>query len=210
MYTPEHFRESRPGVLHAFIGRHPLGLLLAPTTAVLTADAIPMQLVAGADGQAQLRGHLARANPLWRALPAGTSVLVVFTGAVHYVSPAWYVSKQQGGRVVPTWNYAQVQARGPIRFIEDAPWLAAQIESLTDEHERSRPDRWRVSDAPADYLAGMLRGIVGFEIDIEALEGKFKASQNRSAADRAGVRRGLAASGVGTADLEELCREPEG
>jgi transcriptional regulator len=224
MYNPAHFRETRPEVLRAFIARHPLGVLIAHGSDGLSADAVPMQLLAERDAPAAdppggdapagapgtpgvLRGHIARANPLWRTLAPGASVLTLFHGAVHYVSPSWYPSKREHGRVVPTWNYALVQARGAIRFFEDPRWLGALVESLTDTHEHLRAARWRVTDAPPDYLDGMLRGIVGFEITLSAIEGKFKASQNRSSADRDGVRSGLRAEGVSPADLEELCRD---
>jgi transcriptional regulator len=195
-------------VLHAFITRHPLGTLIAHGPDGLTAELAPMQLIAHGEGAGLLRGHLARANPFWRALQPGTSVLTLFRGAAHYVSPSWYAAKREHGRVVPTWNYALVQVRGTIRFIQDPQWLAALVAALTDEHERTRAAPWRVSDAPPDYVAGMLRGIVGFEIEIGAIEGKFKSSQNRSAADRAGVRAGLTAAGLTAPDIEELCREP--
>lgn len=208
MYTPEHFSELRPEVLRALLARHPLGLLIAQNAAGLTAEHIPMQIAARADGAQVLRGHVARANALWRTLPAQAPVLAVFTGACHYISPTWYVSKQESGKVVPTWNYATVHARGSIRFIEDAAWLASLVESLTDEQEGARAPRWHVADAPADYIAAMLRGIVGFEIELQALDGKFKASQNRSAADRLGVAQGLRAQGLSAEDIAELCREP--
>lgn len=208
MYIPEHFSETRPEVLRDLLARHPLGLLIAQTTAGLTAEHIPMQWTARADGAQVLHGHVARANALWRTLPAQAPVLAVFTGARQYISPNWYVSKQESGKVVPTWNYATVHARGHIRFIEDADWLAGLVESLTDQQEGARAPRWHVADAPPEYIAAMLRGIVGFEIELQALEGKFKASQNRSAADRVGVAQGLRAQGLSAEDIAELCREP--
>jgi transcriptional regulator len=134
-------------------------------------------------------------------------VLALFRGAGHYISPSWYAAKREHGRVVPTWNYALVQARGTIRFFEDPQWLGALVEALTDEQERGSATPWRVADAPAEYLASMLSAIVGFEIELSSIEGKFKASQNRSSADRAGVRAGLSAAGVSAADLDELCRD---
>ena len=149
----------------------------------------------------------ARAGPR-AAFQKNAPVLAVFTGARHYISPTWYVSKQESGKVVPTWNYATVHARGRIRFVEDAAWLASLVESLTNEQEGARVPRWHVADAPPDYIAAMLRGIVGFEIELQALEGKFKASQNRSAADRLGVAQGLRAQGLSAEDIAELCREP--
>jgi transcriptional regulator len=207
MYNPSHFRETRPAVLRAFIARHPLGTLIAQGPDGLTVELAPMQLIGQDAAPGRLRGHLARTNPLWRALPPGAPVLTLFRGAVHYVSPSWYPAKREHGRVVPTWNYAVVQARGTIHFVEDPQWLGALVEALTDEHEHARAAPWHVGDAPADYVAGMLRAIVGFEIEISSIEGKFKASQNRSAADRAGVREGLRAAGLPAADIEELCRD---
>ena len=135
-----------------------------------------------------LQGHVARANPLWRSVAEGAEVLVVFRGADAYISPSSYPSKRTDGKVVPTWNYSVVHARGTIRFFDDEARLHALVSNLTDRFERDRPEPWAVSDAPADYVRAMLRAIVGFEIEITELVGKFKASQNRSAEDRAGVR----------------------
>jgi transcriptional regulator len=194
LYVPEHFRETRIEVLRALIARYPLGALVAVTSEGITANHIPMQLLPAADGPALLRGHIARANPLWRLLQNDAPVLAVFIGPDHYVSPTWYPSKREHGKAVPTWNYATVHIRGQIRFIEDGGWLRSLVESLTDEHERGIPNRWRISDAPPDFIDGMVRAIVGFEIRVSAIEGKVKASQNRSAADRAGVAEALRAA----------------
>ena len=154
MYNPSHFRETRPAVLRAFIARHPLGTLIAQGPDGLTVELAPMQLIGQDAAPGRLRGHLARTNPLWRALPPGAPVLTLFRGAVHYVSPSWYPAKREHGRVVPTWNYAVVQARGTIHFVEDPQWLGALVEALTDEHEHARAAPWHVGDAPADYVAG--------------------------------------------------------
>ena len=144
MYVPAHFRETRPEVLHEFMRRHPLATLVARTATGVDANHIPMEL-AFVDGLPRLRGHVARANPLWReALPA-EPVLAIFTGADGYVTPSWYPSKREHGKVVPTWNYAAVHARGPIRFVDDAAWLRALVGSLTDAHERSRAAPWQVA-----------------------------------------------------------------
>ena len=208
MYVPEHFRETRIEVLRAFVARHPFGTLVAVTAEGITANHIPMQLRSGSDdGPGLLRGHIARANPLWRGLPADAPVLAIFIGPDHYVSPSWYPSKREHGRAVPTWNYATVHVQGHIRFIDDADWLHNLVESLTDEHERDNIHRWRITDAPADYIAGMVRAIVGFEIQVSAIEGKFKGSQNRSAADRAGVAEALRAAGLPPADVAQLAPE---
>lgn len=208
MYVPEHFREARVEVLSALIARYPLGTLVAVTSEGITANHIPMQLLPAADGPGLLRGHIARANPLWRLLENGSPVLAVFIGPDHYVSPTWYPSKREHGKAVPTWNYAAVHVRGLIRFIEDAGWLRSLVESLTDEHERGIVNRWRITDAPPEFIDGMVRAIVGFEIRVSSIEGKVKASQNRSAADRAGVAEALRAAGLSPEDVAQLARDP--
>jgi transcriptional regulator len=203
VYVPEHFRETRIDVLRAFVERYPLGTLVANTAQGIDANHIPMQWLPAPDGgPGLLRGHIARANSLWRELPAGAPVLAIFIGPDQYVSPSWYPSKREHGRAVPTWNYATVHIQGLIRFIEDASWLRGQIESLTDDHERERIHRWRISDAPEDYIAGMVRAIVGFEIPVSSIVAKFKGSQNRSAADRAGVAEALRAAGLPPQDVQ--------
>jgi transcriptional regulator len=209
MYVPEHFRETRFEVLRAFIEQHSMGTLIAVTSEGISANHIPMQLLSDAGGPATLRGHIARANPLWRLLQTGASVLAIFIGPDHYVSPGWYPSKREHGKVVPTWNYATVHVRGTIRFIEDPAWLRSLVESLTDQHERTRVDRWRITDAPADYLQGMLRAIVGFEIQVSGIEGKFKGSQNRPAADRAAVAEALRAAGLSVDAVAQLAPQPD-
>jgi transcriptional regulator len=209
VYVPEHFRESRSEVLQAFVERHPLATLVATTAQGLTANHIPLraQLLAGGGGE--LRGHIARANPLWRELAPGAPVLAVFTGADSYISPGYYPSKRQHGKVVPTWNYAAVHVHGTIRFVEHAAWLLDFVSSLTDVHEAQRPQRWRVSDAPADYIEGMLRAIVGLEITVTSVVGKFKSSQNRPPADRAAVNAALRAAGRSAEEIAELAPAPD-
>jgi transcriptional regulator len=192
MYLPAHFQEGRPEVLQALVERHPFGTLVTNGPEGLVADTLPFILdPGGAQGLGVLRGHVARANPVWRETRLELPVLVLFQGEQGYVSPSWYPSKQEHGKAVPTWNYATVQARGMLRTIDDADWLRAFVTRLTDRHEAGRPARWAVSDAPADYLQSMLRAIVGIEIELTALTGKWKLSQNRSAADRAGVVQAL-------------------
>jgi len=204
MYVPEKFRETRIELLQEFVARHPLATLVANGPEGLTANHIPMLAQLDADGRGKLRGHIARANTLWRELPAGAPVLVIFSGAEHYISPNWYPSKREHGKAVPTWNYATVHMHGEIRFIDDVKWLREFVGSLTDVHEAGRPDRWHVGDAPADYLASMLRAIVGFEIAVSRTLGKFKGSQNRSAADRTGARAALTADGLAPEVIGEL------
>lgn len=198
MYLPKHFEETRTEVLHGLIRTHPLGLLVTHGAQGLAADPLPWLLDAGDGPQGSLRGHVARANPVWREA-AGSEVLVVFQGAQAYVSPGWYPAKAEHGKVVPTWNYAMVQARGRLRAVEDAAWLHALVTRLTDTHEAAMPRPWRVDDAPPDYIGKMLGAIVGLEIEITGLAGKWKVSQNRSAADRDGVAQGLDARGDASA-----------
>ena len=201
MYLPAHFKESRPEVLHSLLRTHPLGLLVTQNNAQdsngLQADAIPFMLDPERGEFGTLVAHVARANPLWREARTDVESLVVFQGPQAYVSPAWYPSKQETGKVVPTWNYVMVEARGRLRVIDDAAWVHALVTRLTDHHEAARTDAprtpWKVTDAPDDYIASMQRAIVGIEIELTALNGKWKVSQNRSTADRAGVAAGLAA-----------------
>jgi transcriptional regulator len=196
MYNPEHFRETRQDVLHALIDAHPLSTLVTQRTGGMTADHLPLLRATLDDGTQVLRGHVARANPVHRELASGASVLVIFSGPQAYITPSWYPSKQEHGRVVPTWNYSVVHVHGRIRFIDDARWLHDLVARLTDRHESPRPAPWQVSDAPDDYIERMLSAIVGLEIHVETIEGKFKQSQNRDARDRAGVATGLALDAV--------------
>jgi transcriptional regulator len=207
MYLPGHFREDRLEAQFAFIERHPLGTLIANVDGRLEANHVPMLLSRTRGARGTLAGHVARANSLWRTVGEGAEVLVVFAGADAYVSPSSYPSKKTDGRVVPTWNYAVVHARGRIRFFDDRERLLAIVSGLTDRHESGRAEPWKVTDAPAAYVDSMLKAIVGFEIEVVELTGKFKASQNRSEADRAGVREALAET-RGETGLDEVVREP--
>jgi transcriptional regulator len=204
MYVPEHFRESRVEVLQALMEQHPLATVVAATSEGLTANHIPLETRLTADGRGMLRGHIARANSLWRQLPADAPVLAIFTAADAYISPNWYPSKREHGKTVPTWNYAAVHVNGTIRFIEDREWLRNFVGVLTDVHEHGSPRPWHVEDAPADYIEGMLRAIVGFEIEVGSVIGKFKGSQNRSGEDRAGVRTALRSAGRTASEVTEL------
>jgi transcriptional regulator len=182
MYIPDHFREDRPQVLHAAMREIGFATLV---TDGLNANHLPMLLTDGV-----LSGHVARANPVWKA-GEGTA-LAIFLGAHAYVSPNWYPSKAETGKAVPTWNYITVHAKGPIRWIQDPDWLRAHVTALSVQHEAPRPEPWAVGDAPAGYIDGLVRAIVGFELTIETLEGKYKLSQNRNEADRAAVREAFA------------------
>ena len=201
MYLPSHFEETRSEALHALVRDHPLGTLITQDRrGALQADAIPFVLDASAGGPGVLSGHVARANPLWRETRDDVDALVVFHGAQGYVSPGWYPSKALHGKAVPTWNYIVVQARGRLRAIDDREWLRAFVTRLTERHEARQATPWHVSDAPADYLETMLGAIVGIEIALTSLVGKWKTSQNRDAADRAGVVAGLNALALRDAD----------
>jgi len=193
MYLPPHFAESRPHVLRGFIAAQPLGLLVTLNRAGgIDANSVPFFLDAADDAApGVLRAHVARANPLWKEARDDVDALVVFQGPHGYVSPGWYPSKAEHGKVVPTWNYIMVQARGRLRAVDDKDWLRAFVTRLTDHHEGGRATPWAVTDAPADFIEATLGAIVGIEIVLSSLVGKWKVSQNRSAADRAGVVDGL-------------------
>lgn len=199
MYLPKHFEQPDPAALIALMRERPLATLVIAAPDGPTADLIPLEYVADAGPHGTLRGHVARANPLWKQ--AGAQALAVFTGPEAYISPGWYPSKREHGKVVPTWNYTMVQARGTLRVHDDAPWLRALVGRLTDRHEATQPAPWTVGDAPDDYVQQMLRAIVGIEIELASLVGKWKVSQNRSAADREGVAQGLAAADPASAAL---------
>ena len=189
MYQPTHFQQTDPEQLTALMQAHPLATLVRVQDGVLTADHVPM-IYEPDTGAGTLRGHIARANPLWRH---GGPVMAVFQGVQAYVSPSWYPSKAATHKVVPTWNYQVVHAHGTLRAVEDRDWLHALVSRLTGRHEGGRTVPWGVDDAPADFVEQLLRAIVGIEISVMRLEGKWKLSQNRSAEDRAGTADGLAA-----------------
>ncbi|MDP1900946.1 MAG: FMN-binding negative transcriptional regulator [Rubrivivax sp.] len=190
MYLPAHFEPPDTGALHALMREHPLAALVTSGADGLTADHVPFELDGAAGAPGRLLGHVARANPLWRQA-SGTPVLAIFSGPQAYISPSWYPSKALTHKVVPTWNYAVVHAHGRLRAVDDTPWLQALVQRLTRHHEAAQTVPWAVSDAPEDYVQQMLRAIVGIEIEITRLVGKFKLSQNRSEADRRGVAAGL-------------------
>jgi transcriptional regulator len=193
MHKPRHFEEPRLEVLHGILRDHSFATLVTALPDGPLIDHIPMVLDAARGAHGTLRGHVARANPLVRALSEqdGAPATAIFMAAQHYISPSWYPGKRTDPRVVPTWNYVVVHAEGTLRLVDDAKWVLNMVNDLTDQHEAGRPGRWRMSDAPADYLDKMARAIVGVELVITQLAGKVKASQNRSAEDRAGVVRGL-------------------
>ena len=187
MYTPSHFDETRLDALHALIEAHPLGTLVTHGAAGLEANHIPFEIAAPTPDApfGTLRAHVARANPLWRQ--AGAGVLVVFQGPSAYVSPSLYLEKPVSGKVVPTYNYAVVHAHGALRAVEDPAWLLALLERITAQHEAARAAPWAVADAPPAFIETLLEAIVGIEVPLERLQGKWKLSQNRPRADRAAV-----------------------
>ncbi|MER9896300.1 FMN-binding negative transcriptional regulator [Mesorhizobium sp. M0119] len=208
MYQPPHFQETRQDVLHGLIRAHPLGLLVSNGAEGPVANAIPFLLDADVPPNGRLRAHLAKANPQWRLLADNplAPVLVVFQGADAYVTPSWYETKRETGKVVPTWNYAIVQVRGIVTVIEDQDWLAEQISDLTMSQEGDRSAPWAVTDAPAPFIQSQIKGIVGLEIAITEISGKWKVSQNRPAADRVGVAEGLESETANSADMVQLVR----
>ncbi len=195
MYQPPHFREDRLEVQHGLIRSHPLGLLVTAGPGGLMANPIPFLVYPDGSEFGTLRAHVARGNPQWRELGVVEECLVVFQGPHSYVSPSWYATKQETGKVVPTWNYVTVHAWGRPRVIEDAGWLRRQLDDLTASQENHRAPPWAVGDAPEPFIASQMKGIVGVEIPITRIEGKWKVSQNRAQADRAGVVAGLTAEG---------------
>ncbi|HWT09159.1 MAG TPA: FMN-binding negative transcriptional regulator [Roseomonas sp.] len=196
MYNPPAFREDRPEMLGEIIRAARLALLVSAAADGGAPDAthLPMTFVPDEGPHGTLVGHVAKANPHWRGLAAAGAARAIFTGPEGYVSPSWYPSKQDHGRVVPTWNYVAVHAIGPVEIVEDPARLHAIVSRLTDRHEGPRADPWAVTDAPDDFVAAQLKGIVGVVLRVETLIGKRKLSQNRAEPDRAGVLAGLSAS----------------
>ncbi|WP_338921214.1 FMN-binding negative transcriptional regulator [Pseudomonas silesiensis] len=194
MYTPSNFAINDLHDLQQQILGTRLAVLVTHGEQGLQASHLPLLLRPDQGPNGTLYGHFARANPQWKALQDGAQALVIFAGADAYVSPGFYPSKADHGKVVPTWNYVAVHAYGTAEVFTDADRLRNLVSALTDRHEAGRNNPWKVADAPADYIDGMLKAIVGFALPIERLEGKRKLSQNRSPADIAGVREGLAAS----------------
>jgi transcriptional regulator len=191
MYIPQANKEDRLPVLHKLMEQQPFASLVTMGASGLFASHIPMVVHRDGSNFGILRGHLSRANTQWRDYTPSVEALAIFSGPQHYITPNWYPEREASGKVVPTWNYAVVHAYGHLKVIEDGQWLMTHLESLTSIHEAESPVPWKVSDAPADYIASQVKGIVGLEIIIERLEGKWKVSQNRSEQDRSGVARGL-------------------
>ncbi|HXC95341.1 MAG TPA: FMN-binding negative transcriptional regulator [Edaphobacter sp.] len=191
MYIPNANKEDRIPVLHKFMQDHPFASLITMNSSGLFASHIPVVLEeTGPLGQ--LKCHISRANTQWRDFTPTIQALAIFSGPQHYITPSWYPERQETAKVVPTWNYAVVHAYGHLKVVEDSEWLMAHLTSLTHQHEAASPTPWQIGDAPSDYIATQIRGIVGLEMTIERLEGKWKVSQNRPERDRIGVANGLA------------------
>lgn len=190
MYNPAHFVEDRPDVLRAFIQEHPFAILTTSAPEGPEATHVPVVLHPDIGANGVLRCHLARANHHWKTLVSSAPILAIFTGPQHYVSPKWYPSTAEHGKVVPTWNYVTVHARGTGRVLSDDE-LIAHLKSVTNRHEEPFDEPWTVESAPAEFIAGLRKAIVGVEVQLTQLQGKWKVSQNRPEPDRTGVIQGL-------------------
>ncbi|MGJ9416598.1 FMN-binding negative transcriptional regulator [Massilia sp. CMS3.1] len=191
MYVRQDHRFTDVDAQYALIEDHALGAWVIHSEDGLVANHVPFLLERSRGPHGTLVGHVARANPVWRALDTATASLVMFQGPQSYITPSWYPGKAEHGKVVPTWDYAVVHAHGVARAIEDPAWLMDMLERLTNANEAAQPAPWRVKDAPADYIDKLLRAIVGIEIPIARLEGKLKASQDEAVRDRLGTVEGL-------------------
>lgn len=200
MYIPEQFTESSIEAMHQFIREKPLATLVTMTSQGLNANHIPLHLVAEPASYGMLRGHVARANPIWRDYQAGIEALAIFHGPDAYITPSWYATKKETGKVVPTWNYAVVHAHGALRVIDDALWVREQLEALTNHNEAQFPEPWAVSDAPREFTEKLIEAIVGIEITITRLSGKWKVSQNQPPRNQASVVEGLSQNGTSDAN----------
>ncbi|MAA63726.1 MAG: transcriptional regulator [Alteromonadaceae bacterium] len=191
MYIPEHFREADTGTLQDLIQQRSFGTLVTVDEDGPVANHMPFVLDRSRGERGVLQCHVARRNPVWQALANNPGALILFQGPDAYISPNWYPSKQETGKAVPTWNYIAVHARGRARIMDDPEWLLHHLNHLTDQHERTQSAPWQVADAPGDYIEKMMGAIVGIEIPISTLTGKWKASQNQPDGNRQGVIRGL-------------------
>ena len=206
MHCPKAFEENRTDVLLALIQQHPLATIISHSQQGLEVNVMPV-LIKQDEGKIVLRGHMAKNNAQLQALADSETVLWVFQGPNVYVSPAWYPSKQLHGKVVPTWNYMLVEAQGQVKVFTDADELLRLVTGMTNEHEQHRVSPWQVDDAPAQYVQSQLRGIVGIEMEVSQLRGKFKLSQNRSDEDQCGVISGTASEHAEHAILPYLKRQ---
>jgi transcriptional regulator len=191
MYIPRHNEENRLSVMRALMVSQPLATLVTVGASGLFASHVPMLLEDDGSEFGVLKCHISRANTQWRDYAPTVDALAIFTGHQHYITPTWYPGTKEHGEEVPTWNYVVVHAYGPLKVIQDQQWLLTNVEKLTNIHEAGSPVPWKVSDAPEDFIRSQLKGIVGLEVPIRRLEGKWKVSQNRTETDRNGVIEGL-------------------
>lgn len=191
MFQPGVYREDRIDLMQALMKAHPFASLVSLQDGDLVADHIPLMIHPELSEKGVLRGHISRSNPISKHLDESIDALVIFSGPHHYITPAWYPSKAEHEKVVPTWNYIMVHARGKITFKTDPHWMLTHLTALTDHNEAKRKTPWKVSDAPDDYIARQFRGIIGIEIDISQLQGTWKVSQNKNEKDNQGVVDGL-------------------
>jgi transcriptional regulator len=192
MYIPKHNEETRVSVMHSLMVSRPLGTLVTMGASGLVASHIPMIVDDDGSQFGVLKGHISRANTQWRDFVSTVDALAIFAGHQHYITPNWYPGTKEHGKEVPTWNYVVVHAYGPLKVIHDEQWLLTNVEKLTNVHESASPIPWKVSDAPQDFIQSQLKGIVGVEIPIQRLQGRWKLSQNRTERDRTCVVDGLA------------------
>ncbi len=211
MYIPPLFEEHRLPVLHELIRSHPLGLLVVASPEGLEGHHVPFFLSPHPAPHGTLQGHVARTNPVWQKVSEQQSVMVVFSGPEAYVSPSWYPTKQEHGRVVPTWNYAAVHAHGTLRVRDDPAWLRSQMHALTAQQEMVFESPWTMDDAPDDFIERLVQAVVGLELIITRLEGKWKISQNPPPQNQEGVIQGLEASDQpGSMEMAALMRRRGG
>jgi transcriptional regulator len=191
MYIPKHFEETNVDLLHEFIRCNPFAILVTSIDSGLNADHIPVYLNTEDMNRVCLQGHIATANPLWKKLSGAQEVLLIFQGSNAYITPSWLPSKKADSKVVPTWNYSAVHVKGTIEFIHDPVWKLNLLNKQTDQHEGKLEKPWLVSDAPTEFIEKLLPAIVGFEVVVNEIVGKFKFSQNQSKENRAGIAEGL-------------------
>ena len=208
MYVPSHFEEARLEVLHGLMRAQPLATLVTLSAEGINANHIPLHLAPDQGRFGALRGHVARSNPIWSNRVQDVEALAIFHGADAYISPSWYPTKREHGKVVPTWNYAVVHAYGPLRVIDDPVWLRSQLEALVSRHEAQSAAPWSIADAPPEFIGRMIESIVGFEIVISRLQGKWKVSQNQPAVNRASVVDALRQRGQASAsEIADMVEE---
>lgn len=207
MYLPSHFEISDSATMRDFMRAHPLATLVVADASGLAADHIPL-LVTGGDASGwRLAGHVARANPLWKKANSGIDCLAIFHGSQHYISPNWYATKKEHGKVVPTWNYEVVHVKGRLRAVDDVAWLRELLQRLTETHEAAQPEPWRLEDAPDKYIERMLQAVVGIEIEVCGVTGKAKLSQNQPVSNQesliAALQKMGSSASIGMADCIE-------